>query len=418
MSDDTGSMVERARRAAHAHSPEAAGLWRKVLEAQPAHAEALLAVGIDELNAGDAAHALEWLRRAHQAAPEDPSPLLAIAGAQRALGESGRELEAIMAALERDPYHLRALLEKGLFHERQGESRIAGSTFGNALTVAGPEPNWPPALRTLLAHAQDVHRTLTERMFQQLAAEADTASAALPEAVRERWREAASIMAGRSRPYHAVCNQLHIPRLPAIPFFERERFDWIDQLEAATPAITEEWRRIWTRDNVEFGPYVRYAPGTPVNQWAQLNHSRRWSSYFLWQDGAPVAAHQASCPETTAAIARCGLIDIPGQTPNAMFSVLAPRTHIPPHHGETNARTLVHLPLIVPPNCSYRVGFEWRQWEVGKALIFDDTLEHEARNDSDQIRVVLIFEIWNPLLAPEERELVRRLSASHRAFRA
>jgi aspartate beta-hydroxylase len=99
-----------------------------------------------------------------------------------------------------------------------------------------------------------------------------------------------------------------------------------------------------------------------------------------------------------------------------MFSVLAPHTEIPPHHGETNARLVVHLPLIVPPNCTYRVGFEKRTWEVGKTLIFDDTIEHTARNDSDDLRVVLIFDVWNPLLSEGERDAVRALTNAARTF--
>ncbi|RYG29937.1 MAG: aspartyl/asparaginyl beta-hydroxylase domain-containing protein, partial [Burkholderiales bacterium] len=73
---------------------------------------------------------------------------------------------------------------------------------------------------------------------------------------------------------------------------------------------------------------------------------------------------------------------------------------------------------VVPPDCSYRVGFEHRTWTEGELLIFDDTIEHTARNDSDQLRVILIFDVWNPLLAPEEREAVRVLAATSRAFAA
>ena len=76
---------------------------------------------------------------------------------------------------------------------------------------------------------------------------------------------------------------------------------------------------------------------------------------------------------------------------------------------ETNTRLVVHLPLIVPPNCSFRVGNETRPWEYGKAFVFDDSIEHEARNDSDDLRAVLIFDVWNPNLPPVERELVAAL---------
>ena len=112
------------------------------------------------------------------------------------------------------------------------------------------------------------------------------------------------------------------------------------------------------------------------------------------------------------------MASIEGLCPNAMFSALAPRTEIPPHHGETNARLVVHLPLIVPKRCTYRVGYERREWKVGEILVFDDTIEHTARNDSDDLRVVLIFDVWNPLLSSEERAIVSEIALAARAFAA
>jgi aspartyl/asparaginyl beta-hydroxylase (cupin superfamily) len=82
---------------------------------------------------------------------------------------------------------------------------------------------------------------------------------------------------------------------------------------------------------------------------------------------------------------------------------------IPPHTGDTNARLVVHLPLILPPNCTFRVGNETREWQFGKAWVFDDSVEHEARNDSDQLRVQLMFDVWNPYLSDAEKELVTEL---------
>jgi aspartyl/asparaginyl beta-hydroxylase (cupin superfamily) len=62
------------------------------------------------------------------------------------------------------------------------------------------------------------------------------------------------------------------------------------------------------------------------------------------------------------------------------------------------------------------VGFEERRWRVGEVLIFDDTIEHEARNDSDELRVVLIFDLWNPLLTTAERDVVKAMAAAARSF--
>ncbi|MBP6627175.1 MAG: aspartyl/asparaginyl beta-hydroxylase domain-containing protein, partial [Arenimonas sp.] len=80
---------------------------------------------------------------------------------------------------------------------------------------------------------------------------------------------------------------------------------------------------------------------------------------------------------------------------------------IPPHHGATNCRLTVHLPLVIPPNCALQVGNHVRPWTMGELLIFDDTVEHAAWNDSDQLRVVLIFDVWHPMLSAAERRLVK-----------
>jgi aspartyl/asparaginyl beta-hydroxylase (cupin superfamily) len=96
-------------------------------------------------------------------------------------------------------------------------------------------------------------------------------------------------------------------------------------------------------------------------------------------------------------------------SPTIMFSLLRAGARIAPHTGTHNARLICHLPLIVPPECGFRVGNEVRQWEEGKLLIFDDTIEHEAWNDSAQDRVVLIFDIWRPELSEQERREIAAL---------
>jgi aspartate beta-hydroxylase len=82
----------------------------------------------------------------------------------------------------------------------------------------------------------------------------------------------------------------------------------------------------------------------------------------------------------------------------------------------TNARLVTHLPLIVPDHCGFRVGNDTRRWVPGRAWVFDDTIEHEAWNDSDLLRVVLIFDIWHPHLTPPERALITALTAGVNAF--
>jgi aspartate beta-hydroxylase len=108
-----------------------------------------------------------------------------------------------------------------------------------------------------------------------------------------------------------------------------------------------------------------------------------------------------------AALAHIPRCEVAGRAPTVFFSILDPKTKIPPHTGVTNTRVTVHLPLIVPPDCSFRVGGTTREFEVGKAWLFDDTIEHEVWNNSDAPRAILIFDIWNPFLSEAERDMVR-----------
>jgi aspartyl/asparaginyl beta-hydroxylase (cupin superfamily) len=209
---------------------------------------------------------------------------------------------------------------------------------------------------------------------------------------------------------------LNFPRLPAIPFYDRKDFPWLADVEAATDDIREEFLSLLAEDAQSFGAYVKHPDGVPLNQWAELNHSPRWSAYFLWENGVRNDAHCARCPRTTAVLDKVPMAAVPDAAPAAFFSTLAPRTLIPPHTGVTNIRLIVHVPLIVPEGCWYRVGNERREWRPGEALIFDDTIEHEAWNGSDRLRAVLIFDIWNPYLTPGERDLVCELLAGYKDF--
>ncbi len=414
---DINSLVAAATSAVNqGRWDQAEAFWGQVLALDPRHPQALYSLGVHAFKRGQLVQALQYLQAAHACAPGDPAVLLSISVVLREQGDGAAELGALEASLAADPYFLPALLAKGDHLERHGRPKAAAAVYRNALKAAPPESHWPAALRGHLLHGRACVERLGAELAGFLAVRTDTSLSALTAKEAERWREASAILSGQSQPYPSVCSQLHVPRLPAIPFHERSAFAWVEALEACTDAITVELRAVLDQAQGEFQPYIAYQPGTPVNQWQELNHSKRWSSYFLWRNGQPVTEHLERCPETAKALAAVGMADIGGLCPNAMFSVLAPHTVIPPHHGETNARLIVHLPLVVPEGCLYRVGFEQRRWNVGEVLIFDDSIEHEARNDSDELRVVLIFDVWNPLLSPGERDMVKRLSAAMREF--
>ena len=224
----------------------------------------------------------------------------------------------------------------------------------------------------------------------------------------ERFEQCLDIVTGKRRFVTANPVNLPMPQLPAIEFFHREDFDWVPAVEAATPHILAELEAISGGDRAGFEPYVQTRPGDAAGQFADLDHDLSWGAYFLWKHGRRIDAHCAACPATVAAVEHAPMVHVRARAPAVFFSELQPNTHIPPHHGATNTRLTVHLPLIVPDGCAFRVGDQTRPWVPGELFIFDDTILHEAWNRSDTRRVVLIFDIWHPMLTALERELVTR----------
>lgn len=215
-------------------------------------------------------------------------------------------------------------------------------------------------------------------------------------------------VAGRRRIFRNECAGLFYPFLPADEFFDDRHFPWFEELSSHTAAIRSELEALVADPGEALRPYVRLDAGTPDNKWSGLDHNLAWGACFLWEFGEPNRAVLDRCPMTAAALDAVPRATIPGRAPSAFFSMLKPHTRIPPHTGVSNTRAIIHLPLIVPPGCGFRVGGETRQWVEGKPFAFDDTIEHEAWNDSDQLRAVLIFDVWNPHLSAAEQDLIAR----------
>jgi aspartyl/asparaginyl beta-hydroxylase (cupin superfamily) len=371
---------------------------------------------MDELKRGATQSALAMLNDLEQQEPADPQIKLDIALALRLQGNLAAALAALDAALAIDPYFFLALLSKGSVLEEMGKSRVAAQVYRNALRIAPRPENTPAAFEEPMGHARRIVEEDAREKAEYLRERLGDVRARFAHERLERVDECADIMAGTKRTYNAEPVQMHVPRLPAIPFFDRGHFPWLEQLEAETEAIREELSVLLAKGLPGFAPYVDFEPGTPENQFKELNHSDRWSSLWLWRDGKRQESAMTRCPHTAGVLEQLPLADQPGFAPTALFSALAPHTRIPPHTGSTNARLLVHLPLILPGPAGFRVGNEHREWRLGEAWAFDDTIEHEAWNDSDETRVILIFDIWNPLLSAAEREMICVLLAANQEW--
>jgi aspartate beta-hydroxylase len=401
-------IIQACRTASAAgRSREAEELLGRALQLAPAHPAVLNERGLQLMQRGEADAARESFQRATSADPHHPALWSNLAASLHALGRLEEEIVAIERALVIEPRHPGALLQKAALLEQRGDPRDAARIYRAALLTVGPDTTPPPELGAALERAREAVRRDDAALARTIEQRLAPLRARLGSGVSRRADECIDLLTGRSSRYTPQPTFMYFPGIPAVGFFDNADFPWLAPIEAATDAIRAELATVFAADRGGLEPYVAYPDGVPLDQWRDLNRSRRWSAYFLCNEGVAQPEHLARCPRTVEALKGSPQCDIAEHGPNVFFSILEPHTRIPPHTGVTNARLTVHLPLIVPAGCGFRVGSETREWLAGRAWVFDDTIEHEAWNDSDTPRAVLIFDIWNPYLTAAEREVVR-----------
>lgn len=181
-------------------------------------------------------------------------------------------------------------------------------------------------------------------------------------------------------------------------FYDNNEFNFTKELESNWLLIKEELTRL---QEGNFKPWVE-----------KYLYNQGWDVFGLYAFEKKLEDNCCLCPETTKLVE-----SIPGIT-TAGFSSLAPGTHILPHSGFSTAILRCHLGLIVPNDCSIRVGNQTKKWQEGKCLIFDDMVEHEAWNNSNIHRIVLLIDFAKPNLSksfsklqqlPQIAQIMKRL---------
>ena len=343
-----------------------------------------------------------------------PTSLFLMAQACRVDGDEPAEAEALDRLLELQPFHLAGLLMKGAALARAGNDPGAVAPYQAALSLAGQArqrgENLPPMLANEVGRAAQWLQAHVAGQSQRID-EALAKGGFGPGRRSERVDEALAILRGDAPIQLQQPTSFYFPGLPQRPFYERGEFDWVSELEATTGDIRAELESLLSSSAAEFSPYIEAdadrSGGTAPN--AHLAGDVSWSAYHLLRGGEPVEGHAEQFPLTLAALDKLPMPRMAGRAPMALLSMLKPGAHIRPHHGLFNFRLICHLPLIAPPGCALRVGNHQREWREGELMIFDDSMEHEARNQSNSQRVILLFEIWRPEIAEADREALTLL---------
>ena len=292
--------------------------------------------------------------------------------------------------------------------ERAGERDKSLLHFNRALKDAQRAGQWrdaestPPALRPLVEHAVITVRKGRRATFDSLLSPLKQRYGG---AALGRVESAIRIYVGEQDPRYPDARQqptfFYVPGLPTTPYFDRRLFAWIPAYEAMYPAILEELQALLPTDQGRERVF-----GSDALEEANLKGYGRapsWNGYYFYRHGERREVNCTACPITARILDSISLTRIREHGPEVLYSVFTPGTHLLPHRGVTNARAVSHLPLIVPSDCAINVGGEVHQWRTGRVVVFDDTYEHEAWNRSNEIRVVLIADVWNPHLTDVEQ---------------
>lgn len=309
--------------------------------------------------------------------------------------DGARAIEQVLAG---DPANPFALLMMGDVHTRSGDDRAAVSFYRNGIRRARELSPLPGDLPERVERAEAAVAAAEARFDAQLTKTlAERGIGQVP----PRFEEALAIASGKQPIYLQQPTSFYFPGLPQQAWYPRGMFAWIAGLEDAVPAMRAEIEQVLA-DERGLEPYVRPEADRASRGHSLLNDAR-WSAFHLFQAGERVEENARRCPLIMRLLELLPIPCIARRSPMALISILRPGTHIPAHHGMINTRLICHIPLVVPPGCRLRVGGETRDVVEGEAMIFDDSIEHEAWNDGDAVRAVLLFEIWRPEIAEDEK---------------
>jgi aspartyl/asparaginyl beta-hydroxylase (cupin superfamily) len=387
--------------------------WAYELRMQAAvDQERLIHEGAQALRHGRTVEARTCFERAASVEGTNPLAWLLLAIACRQARDQAAEEAALDRLLALDPRSLRGLIMKGDCRAHAGAQAEAIGFYRAALGIA-ETAGIPPDDLDEVQRARVALRELEDRAHAKREA-LMTRRGLPPVGWSPRFAQALDIAAGRRRLYVQRPTVFTYPELPHVQYYDPTAFPWAAAIEAATAAVREELQALLSADGLAgFRPYIEAKDGAVrLDTNKSLVENKDWSALFLSENGGRDERLVARCPKTWEALQQAPLVDIPGWGPTVMFSLLRAGARIAPHTGMFNTRLVCHLPLIVPSGCFFRVGNEVREWREGKLFIFDDTIEHEAWNESDQDRVVLIFDIWRPELSPQERRELTALFAN------
>jgi len=392
---------------------------RQILALDKKHAPSLQFLADLALRGGNFPEAERYLQSLLAISPGDPQLHSQLGQALYRQGKLEQALAAYEACWRINPRNKLIYLTLGCLHlelnnvDKAAQVFSLGEGVDRDLLSLWKRPKVNPAVanmskiawNTLCRHLTDLH----------LATVAGVGDAGSTHRIRDAvWPMLDVRQVNYDHPLHQP-QLLQIQHADSPGFFETQTISWCEQLQAQFPAIREE---VLAGLDVQGDgrPYLSKRHGLEGELWEPLVDKMSWASVHLYSGGEANSRVLDKFPKTLAALQSVPLATFGGNPSEVFISVLAPRTRIPEHFGVSSAILTVHLPIAVPSGCGLQVHEDIRTPEEGKLMVFDDTWQHSAWNNSDRPRVVLIFEVWHPSLSEAEKEAILQTIRARRQW--
>lgn len=199
----------------------------------------------------------------------------------------------------------------------------------------------------------------------------------------------------------------YIPDLPEKPFYQADEFGWAETIMQQSASIKSELENALNHQagTASLRPYL--SKDADYGALQSLAGSLQWSALDLFKDGQGNKEVATLFPQTLGQLKSIPTYALDECPVEVFFSLLKPKQQIDAHYGQSNHSLTVHLALEVPENCYLKVADLKREWQEGGLLIFNDSYLHSAHNQSERMRIVLIFSVWHPALTHAEQRAVQ-----------
>ena len=402
------ALLNQGRQYVQNNAARAEKAFAVVLENDTFNVEARTFLARVAMQSGRPQLAYEHLEIAARARPANPALWRSLAITHVALEQWPQAQEAFEQCLKLAPKMHAARLHLGKTLERQGKHNEAIKTYLGALSQAQRDGLWldeattPPQLLEDIRHATQVANSgrleIYEILMQPLIKHFGEDDMQRVDVCVRGVLGFENLKSGLTKQKPSF---MYFPGLPETPVFERSLFPWFEQLESNYEKIRLEAEAVLLHQNA-LSPFLSLGEADSVSDYLG-GEQPNWNAYFFYRHGEVIPESQNTCPNTSAILENLPLVRIADHAPEICFSVLTADTHILPHYGTSNIRSVVHLPLIVPKRCALKVSDQIIEGKAGECFAFDDTFLHEAWNRSNENRSILLMDTWNPHLRPEER---------------